>query len=162
MKINNELVNRIMNVLGYKTKKELALNLKISAPDLNNRIKSGSIKQLLIDHAIHHNVNVDWLLTGRENSKQDHLANNPVSENQASYNTSTAPAIKISELISKTVGILESQTSYSTALKSNIIAFHHAMTCEEQLDTANKRIDTLEEHVKSIESRLPPKTANGE
>jgi ribosomal protein S15P/S13E len=69
--------------------------------------------------------------------------------------------VKISDpLIQKTAAILESSTVYATALKSNIEAFHHAMTCEEQLAVASKRIDDLEEHVKQIEKRLP-KAVNG-
>lgn len=64
--------------------------------------------------------------------------------------------VKISDpLIQKTAAILESSTVYATALKSNIEAFHHAMTCEEQLAGSNKRIDVLEENIKSIEKRLP-------
>lgn len=57
--------------LGYKTKKDLAKALQISPSDLNNRIKSGTVKQLLIDLAIHENVNIDWLLTGNGNRKTE-------------------------------------------------------------------------------------------
>jgi hypothetical protein len=153
MNISNEIINRLMNTLGYRTKKELAAKLGISAPDLNNRAKSGSIKQLLIDLAIHENVNVDYLLTGKGEIFNQ---SSGLAEAQASYSQPipASPPFKISDLLSKTAAILESQTTYSTALKSNIVAFHYAMTCEEQLGLANKRIDTLEEHVKAIESRL--------
>jgi ribosomal protein S15P/S13E len=56
--------------------------------------------------------------------------------------------------------VLESPTIFSNALKANIEAFHTAVTCEEQLAVASKRIDDLEEHVKQIEKRLP-KVVNG-
>lgn len=70
MKEIQEIVNRLMYSLGYKTKKSLAQALNISPSDLNNRIRSGTIKQLLIDLAIHHNVNLDWLLTGKNAPSQ--------------------------------------------------------------------------------------------
>lgn len=76
----------------------------------------------------------------------------PVFDSQSPY----LKTIRISDpLIQKTAAILESPTIFSTALKSNIEAFHHAMVCEEKLTVALKRIDDLEEHVKQIEKRLP-------
>lgn len=85
--------------------------------------------------------------------KVEHGTIGEISPPHSASPSDTIP-VRISDLLSKTAAILESQTTYSTALKSNIVAFHHAMTCEEQLDLANKRIDTLEDHVKAIESRL--------
>ena len=107
-------------------------------------------------------ITEEWLLTPHDPNYEfpeiqklkqaDHSDSAYVNEAQAPYHQ----IIKISDpLIHKTAAILESPTIYSTALKSNIEAFHHAMTCEEQLDLANKRIDTLEDHVKAIETRLP-------
>ena len=40
----HEIIKRLMFVLGYKTKKELAKALKISPSDLNNRINSGTFQ----------------------------------------------------------------------------------------------------------------------
>ena len=71
MKNLHEIINRLMFSLGYKTKKGLAKALQISPSDLNNRIKSGTVKQLLIDLAVHENVNIDWLLTGNGNMKTE-------------------------------------------------------------------------------------------
>ena len=136
--------------LGYKTKKDLAKALNISTSDLSNRTKSGTAKQLLIDLAVHKNVNTDWLLTGKGNMSADA----GVAKSQPPYNAnSTAP--RISELLTKTAAVLESSTIFSSALKSNIDAFHHALHCEEQLAIAIQRIDDLEEWKKSVEKRLP-------
>ena len=76
----------------------------------------------------------------------------PISEIQEPY----PQTVKISDpFIQKTAKILESPTIFSTALKSNIDAFHHALRCEEQLAVATKRIDALEEWKKSFEEKLP-------
>ena len=141
---------------GYKTKKELAESLKISPSDLNNRTKSGTIKQLLIDLAIHKNVNTDWLLTGEGKMISWHGTGTTIAESQSQYRTNTeSPQITMPDLISKAITILDSKSVYSTALKSNIEAFHTAITCHEELAVANKRIDHLDEEVAAIKERLP-------
>jgi len=61
----------------------------------------------------------------------------------------------INELLFKTEAILESNTVYGSALKSNILAFHLAITHKGALEAANKRIDELEKQIFDIKKRLP-------
>jgi hypothetical protein len=89
-----------------------------------------------------------WLLTPHD-EKETHI----VAESQSPYNVQ--PRVKVSELLHKAAVILESNTVYSVALKNNIEAFHHAITCEEALGLANKRIDNLAEQISEIKTRLP-------
>lgn len=144
MNISDEIINRLMNTVGYKTKKELADNLGISAPDLNNRAKSGSIKPLLINLAINKNMNVDYLLTGKGAAFSQAPS---VAESQASY----PHIVKISDpLIQKTAAILESATVFSQALQSNIEAFHLGTEINKDLQAARKLLD---QHAKIIEDQ---------
>lgn len=102
-------------------------------------------------------IDENWLLIPHD-EKELHV----VAEPQPSYGgaqklrriTDGAP-IKISELLHKAAVVLESETVYKAALTNNIEAFHYAMTCEETLGLANKRIDGMEEQILEIKKRLP-------
>ncbi|MCK9431862.1 MAG: helix-turn-helix domain containing protein [Candidatus Omnitrophica bacterium] len=139
MKISDEIINRLMNSQGYNTKKELAKNLGISAPDLNNRIKSGTVKQLLIDHAIHKKVNIDWLLTGQGNMKNEQYETSATLSSPI-FDTDTAyqPKINTADLVHKMKAVLRSNTAYSTALKDIILAYYEATICQEELAEQQK------------------------
>ena len=63
--------------------------------------------------------------------------------------------VSINELLFKAGEILKSKTVYGSALKSNIEAFHQAITHEEALESAHKRIDELEKQILDIKKRLP-------
>ena len=146
-----------MNSQGYKTKKELAKNLGISAPDLNNRIKSGTVKQLLIDHAIHRKVNVDWLLTGQGSMLNE--AGAPIAENAASY----APAQNVNSpstgnnqdnYLTMTAAIIGTPSIFATALKSNIEAFHSGIRLQQELAAARAMLTIHDEQIKSQRDRM--------
>ncbi len=157
MKISEEIIYRLMNSQGYKTKKELAKNLGISAPDLNNRIKSGTVKQLLIDHAIHRKVNVDWLLTGQGSMLNE--AGAPIAENAASY----APAQNVNspstgnnqdDYLTMTAAIIGTPSIFATALKSNIEAFHSGIRLQQELAAARAMLTIHDEQIKSQRERM--------
>lgn len=152
------MIKRAMMALECKKISDIALLFKISPQNLNGYIDRETFIDLIEPELYKRDISVEWVKTGQGKMMLEY---GKVAEQNKSYAGYDVTPPKISDLLSKTASILESQSTYSIALKSNIIAFHHAVTCEEQLDMANKRIDTLEEHVKSIESRLPPKTING-
>lgn len=154
--INIELIiERTQTAFNCTNQKQLAELFNISPDDFSSRKRRGTLTKLIEKEAFRRHISYDWIITGQGAMMSGHRNGTTIGEINAPYNATPLP-IRISDpLIQKTAAILESQTTYSTALKSNIVAFHHAMTCEEQLDLANKRIDTLEEHVKAIESRLP-------
>lgn len=119
MKEINEIIKRLMYSQGYEKKKDLAEALNLSPSDFNNRTKSGTIRQLLINLAIQKGVNLDWLLTGDKSLK----TNTGPQEGYIHDNASN-----IGELIKQTTNVLMSNTKYGRALKESIEAFHLAIT----------------------------------
>lgn len=102
-------------------------------------------------------ITEEWLLTSHDVKDEllkfaDQQTRRIIAESDTVYNH-TPP--KDSDLLIKTAQILESNSVYRNALKSNIEAFHYAITCEEKLTLANKRIDNLEEQILEIKDRLP-------
>lgn len=158
--LNNIRRERLKYIRSYLrlSQSEMGMKCGMKGPDIKNR-ENGvvEIKQIFADALEKYlNVSSEWLMTGQ--GEMMVTKNNHIAECNAVYqqNSNNPPVVRISDpLIQKTAAILESQTVYSTALKSNIEAFHYAMTCEEKLAASNKRIDDLEEHIKMIEKRLP-------
>ena len=137
--------------MGYKTKRELAKALDISPSDLTNRTGSGTIRKLLIDLAIHNNVNIDWILTGQGNMMTGHCS--PVAESLADY---TAPH-RISpensyadRLVKKAIFVLNSDSEFRDLLASNIKIFYDAVTAEERLAYCEHCIDEMKLEIESL------------
>lgn len=148
-----EIIDRLLLALDCKKVNDLADILNVSPSNLNGYIDRGSYIKLVHSDLLKRGININWIKTGQGDMHESQSSS--IAETYSSY-ANHPPTIKISDpLIQKTAAILESTTVYATALKSNIEAFHHAMTCEEQLVVSNKRIDVLEENIKSIEQRLP-------
>jgi len=147
---STDMIGRAIIAFGCDTLSQLADLFNISPQDLSNRKRKGTHIRLIEKEAYKRNINYHWIKTGQGNMRSD----NNVAEPYTPYNAkSSAP--KISELLSKTAAVLESPTIFSSALKSNIDAFHHALHCEQQLAIAIQRIEDLEEWKKSVEKRLP-------
>jgi hypothetical protein len=62
------------------------------------------------------------------------------SEPQASIYNDTSQQSGIADLVAKTIEVLQSNTVFETALKSNIEAFHRAIVLEKQIDQVEDRI----------------------
>jgi hypothetical protein len=115
----------------------------VSSWRTRNAINSKLIKAKANDENL-----ANWFINGiKPPDYEPHI----VAESQAPY----SPKVKVSDLLHKTAVILESDTVYRIALTNNIEAFHHAITCEEALGLANKRIDKLEGEMLEIKNRLP-------
>jgi transcriptional regulator with XRE-family HTH domain len=94
-----------------------------------------------------------WLLTG-EGAQGDHgggavvvrkgvLPNEEMAQPatpQASIYNDTSQQSGIADLVAKTIEVLQSNTVFETALKSNIEAFHRAIVLEKQIDQVEDRI----------------------
>ncbi|MEW6258886.1 MAG: helix-turn-helix transcriptional regulator [Thermodesulfobacteriota bacterium] len=90
-----------------------------------------------------YNVSIDWLISGEGEGKE---------EWKGDQNNSRMPIIqddqfKLSDLLAKTIYILESPTIYRTALAHNINAFHQAVISlsdtEERLSAIEKKLTDL-------------------
>lgn len=102
----------------------------------------------------------EWVLTGegpRSFSKESGHTNShqfecspefKLGEPHAPYPQQPTPGHwKISELLSKTAEVLESETVYKDALAANVVAFHQAVTAEQ-------KISRMEQTMLDIEHRL--------
>jgi len=56
------IIKKIMIHKGFEDEKEVAKLFGLSAPDLSQRKKRGSILPYVIDWAINEKVNLDWLI----------------------------------------------------------------------------------------------------
>jgi hypothetical protein len=157
--IDDPIIKRILIAFNVNKLNDIAMLYKITQQNLNGYIDRGTLLKLVEAELYKRKINPDWVKTGQGNMTTSDVAVNHVAELQPPYQHTQT--VKISDpFIQKTAAILESPTIFSSALKSNIEAFHYAVACEEKLELANKRIDALEEHVKQIEKRLP-KIVNG-
>lgn len=64
----------------------------------------------------------------------------PPSTPQSSIYNDTSQQSGIADLVAKTIEVLQSNTVFETALKSNIEAFHRAIVLEKQIDQVEDRI----------------------
>jgi len=100
-------------------------------------------------------VSVDWLLTGKGPM---HRGENATATDKATPQPQPPPAppppddeFKMTEMVTMTVEVLESETIYRTALASNIRAFHQAVRSERTLARIEERMTLLEQRMKDLE-----------
>lgn len=148
-----DIINRIKDIKHLRSDAQVAKVLQITRNDLYGFKRRGTVPHdALHIFCTNEGMRIDYILNGTLPVFESETS--AIAESKAPYNANSI-APKISELLTKTAAVLESPTIFSSALKSNIEAFHTAVTCEQQLAVALKRIDDLEEHVKQIEKRLP-------
>lgn len=100
----------------------------------------------------------DWLLKGSENNT-DSSSSAPQAAPQPQPPPAPPPEddFKMTEMVTMTVEVLESETIYRTALASNIRAFHQAVRSERTLAKLEERVAAMEaklEHVAQLEQRM--------
>lgn len=137
----------------------------------------GDLKGVVIENLVSvYSVNPTWLLTGEGPIYKD---KEPKSEKQNQTATDNDPPEscpgqgKITDLITKTIEILESNTVYSGALSANIDAFHEATRTEKKLHDIqvsmeskfklmDRRVALLEAENKKLKDSLDYTPDNGE
>lgn len=65
----DKIIERIKSTTNLKYNKEVAETLGLSPADFSLRKKRGTILTIIIQWAINQNVNLDWLITGKETHK---------------------------------------------------------------------------------------------
>ncbi len=100
---------------------------------------------------------VDWLLKG-ETPKQ-YFASSPPQSAESVLPPAPPPEdeFKMSDMLTMTAEVLESDTIYRTALASNVRAFHQAVRSERTLVKLEERVASLEareERWSQIEARM--------
>jgi len=93
---------------------------------------------------------IDWLLKGTEARESAPSVAQP--EPQAAPAPAPQPEddFKMTEMVTMTVEVLESETIYRTALASNIRAFHQAVRSERTLARLEERMGLLEQGVEEL------------
>jgi hypothetical protein len=159
------ITERLKRKLLLNTDKALAEKIGLQPKAFNARKQAGSIPYPeILDLANHYNIDLNWLLTREGSIYKDTIPEpnhqSPGSENEIKIDpdsngipTDQSP---ITELITKTIEILESKTVYSGALSANIQAFHKATTLEQkfhelQADTQTA-INKMEGRVTALEA----------
>lgn len=148
--------------LGF-TQKDLAGLLDVNIGTIRN-YEAGLLPKggyiIILSKVLH--CSIDWLLmgVGPENIEQGAVSgsgatsreNNIVREQSVEYKNNNQS--KISDLITKTVSVLESDTIYRHALTSNINAFHHSILLNAKLEKMEMRLYSLESTCEKMKNRL--------
>lgn len=152
----NIILNRISAHYHLTNDDDIASFYGVSKSTVSSWRTRDSINETLIKAKCSDDNLANWFINGIKTQNQKSGIGEDAGDYNAGQQSPYPDPVRISDpLIQKTAAILESPTIFSTALKSNIEAFHYALVCEEKLDLANKRIDDLEEWKKSVEKRLP-------
>jgi len=151
--INIGITDRMNEVCGFKTDKELAELLGLKQSNLSNRKKKGTLNDDIIKKCLelHLEVNLDWLITG-----QGFKYKEKIKEPDKEYDLQGGwePHKMDSEdyaLLGQAFEILRSKSTYRTALVYNIKAFHRAIKSE---SIKNIKIERLESDIDELRERI--------
>jgi transcriptional regulator with XRE-family HTH domain len=97
-------------------------------------------------------VNSEWLRTGKGSMFRGDIEATPtVNESHAPYNVSPFPP-HIQELLAAAAEILLSDDEIiKTALKTNIVAFRHAISCDKDIKVLKREVEALKTIINPIE-----------
>ncbi len=133
-----KIIERIKNLKGFSTKKQVASELGLSAQDLSKREKSGasSLLAIITDWGVNQKVNLNWLLTGE---------GSPYIKGEEENNGPEADADpEVNELLNMTRAVIKSDTGYALSLKANIRSFHDAVETRQEIQNLEQRIAKME------------------
>jgi hypothetical protein len=159
----DEKLKRAMIAFKCEKVNDIAMLFNITPQNLNGYIDRNTFIDLIEGEASKRNINIDWIKTGQGSMTAGQAAGLKVADSMPSYGTLHPHPLNDKndeDLVEKTKDILSSETIYRSALRSNIEAFHHALSCEVEIDRLNNRVATLESQMKSLQDRL--RSASGE
>lgn len=141
------VIGRLKKIRGISQDKDIALLLGISAPDLSNRKKRGTLLPLIIDLAINENVNLHWLITGKDSKASVEILD---------------PNPEVAELMEGARRVLKSGNTVAfDALERNIRYFDYAIKQEKRMAEMEKRLRALEKQ-KNREKLSEEEPSSGE
>ena len=147
-----------MQAFGCTSQKELAEFLKISAEDLSNRKRRGTLTKLIEEKAFENNIDFKWIETGVASS--DGMAAvkcSAVTESLADYPAPHRISPETSypdTLVHKTRAVLNSDSVFRRALDSNIEAFHEAVTMKERLAATEAKLAQCERCIEEMKVEI--------
>lgn len=140
------------------TQAEFAGRAGINVNTLRNYERGDSLPNLEVAASIcrYFGVSTDWLVLGEGTMRR---GESEVEEPQAAPAPAPQPEEdwKMSDMLTKTAEVLESDTIYRTALASNINAFHQAVRSERLLAQLVVRMEAMEaklDRMAEIEARM--------
>lgn len=147
---HSDILKTLREELGGVSQAKLANEVNVPV-DKIKAIEAGKTKisaefALLLEEKLH--VNLRWLLTGKGDIFPQNILQQPDSSS-----SNAAVEFKISEALTMTAGVLESGTSYATALYLNIQHFHRAIQAETRLARLESRVEALEEVIRKLTSK---------
>lgn len=161
----NAVFDRMIKAVGGERGSDLAFALGISQASVSGAKKRRNIPDswyLAISDK--YGVSMDWLRTGdgemarggtkfanvtqtreltegrKPEARRIQWKDAAPAALQASIYNDTSQQSGIADLVAKTIEVLQSNTVFETALKSNIEAFHRAIVLEKQIDQVEDRI----------------------
>lgn len=137
----DEVLNRLKQLRGVLKQKEVAALLGISSPDLANRTKRNTLLPLILMCGIREKINLNWLLSGDGEPyiKDTYQEKDNSDERRQDF--------KISDLVTKTIKVLESNTEYAESLSANIKSFHSSIKMQNRLSAVESEINGLKSHI---------------
>lgn len=144
-----EVLNRMIEAVDGKTQSDLAEALGIRGASISSAKKRGAIPfdwdtQLCLDY----NINPQWIRTGIGPKKASSAPTGSPLDSQPDGD------FKISDMVSATVRVLESDTVYRTALASNIRAFDEAVQQETDVKELKEQMSLMLEKMNKMEELL--------
>ncbi|NDY55579.1 hypothetical protein G3N56_02315 [Desulfovibrio sulfodismutans] len=148
-------LQRIFEACGCSKDSDLARALKIKPQSITAARKRKQIPSGWIEHvSSFYQVSADWLFFGNGPMRRGEESPISTEGKQESADCSPVEDFKMSDMITKTVEILESDTIYRTALASNINAFHQAVRNDRTLAEMERRVAHLEEMSDAMSRRM--------
>jgi len=143
-------IQRLIKAVGGVDIGNLASFLGISRQAVNKARSANKIPPAwFVQVGTVEKVSIDWLVTGE----------GPMRRGDSSAPVEAVPALpaedfKMSDMVTKTIEVLESETIYRTALASNINAFHQAVQGERLMGRMEQRLADLEAKSESMSKEI--------
>ncbi|GAB7082326.1 helix-turn-helix domain-containing protein [Megalodesulfovibrio paquesii] len=143
------VLSRLKQVFSVKTDTDLALELNLRQGSISAAKHKRSIPPAWITTvALSKGVSADWLLTGEGAMRRDQPSEGASLKRNADHPQRRAEdhdeqidAFDMGDVLAQTIDILNSRTVYTTAIVSNIKAFHKAIVTERKLDSMQDQLD---------------------
>ncbi len=157
-------LNKIIKYYGLK-KKDFTDLCGISKNQLYNYLKHDQLPNTKVFQSIKDNfpeIHLDWLITGTgsmlinepDNKKKDNKSDNKIIKTNNPQELKSpethAQKFRISDALTMTAQVLESGTSYSTALYLNIQHFSRAIRAEQRIINIEEDMKKMKEEIRKI------------
>jgi len=142
----DDVLTRLKKELHVSKDNKLSELLGLSPQGFINKRNKGTLLAHIFQYAIKKKMNLHWLFYGEIlDDKLREVEPEPGYDDQR---------LKIYDLLKKAGNVLESKGIYSTALASNINAFHQSILAEHNYGEMKTRMEALEEKDKKTEKLL--------